>query len=673
FGKGRAGANIVGETANNSTNLGSSSFTVEVWFKGGPSVTRPYTLVGKEDQNAGQFQVPEYTLRLLPSGGLRAFLFNANATLSWRADMAGRVFDPVAGRYLPTMNDGQWHYVAMVADRSTGKLSLYADGVERASGTIPANFGAMHSTNNPLRVGHWAWVEEPGGTGPEAFPGVIDEVRIQNVARTAAQIADTWYGTNSEGGAPSNMTAALSSSAKSFKNQKLIVNSIAPALVPRDRTSRQPLETKLALQGANLSGITARVVRDGQPLDSVGTRVENTTDSQAQLAVAIAPNTPLGPAQLVLSKQDHGDVAVDIRVIEPSEFALEADTVGLWHLDERDNGVAHLLDAGQNAIHLTSARASRVTDGRFGAGRELLRATADANNTALSPGTSSFTIEGWVKAPTLGRDYVLVGKETSNGQNTEFTLKALASGALRAEIYDTAGVVWQAESVAATLTDDQWHAFALVVDRETNSLSLYVDAQIQMFVPAPAGFGAVRNLGQPLQLGSFDADASGNGPEEFPGVLDEIRISSTAHKPEKIAVDFFGNDEPKVTFVRPPVVRKGAGPIEVTLSGYGLIGATVLPDQPGVTATVISSTLTSIRLSLAVYDFVPAGPASLLFRDVLGRGFSVEFTVEERPLENRVGVSVSPPDLPPNRFKPPRGSSFRSRLNQHVKRVGGQR
>jgi hypothetical protein len=156
-------------------------------------------------------------------------------------------------------------------------------------------------------------------------------------------------------------------------------------------------------------------------------------------------------------------------------------------------------------------------------------------------------------------------------------------------------------------------------------------------------------------------------------VLDEIRISSSVHTAEKIVADFYGHDEPKITFVRPPVVRKGAGPIEVTLSGYGLMGATIAPNQSGVTATVVSSTATRIRISLTVSDSVPAGTIPLLFRDILGSGFSVDFTVEERPAGNRVGLSGGPPDIPPNRLKPPRGSLFRYRLNQHSRQVGGQR
>ncbi|HKU73806.1 MAG TPA: LamG-like jellyroll fold domain-containing protein [Pyrinomonadaceae bacterium] len=674
FGKGRVNANIAASTANNSMHLASSSFTIECWMKLGTTITRGYTLVGKEDQFGGTQFIPEYSLRVLPTGGLRAYVHDTGSR-QWRAEMLGRVFDPATGRYLTILNDGLWHYIAMVADRATGKLTLYVDGVERASGTIPAGFVSTPNTPTPLRVGHWTF-NEAGNSGPEEFPGTIDEVRIQNFPRTAAQIADTWFGTNG-GGQSSLRIEAPDENLAVAPRQEMIVNTVTPHLVTRDRASRQPLVTGLALAGANLSGVNARIVRDGQPLNSVDARVKVTTDSQAQLDLAVSPNTPLGPAQLILSKQGYSDVAVEIRVIEPSEFALEADTIGLWHLDERQKGMAHLLDVGPNAINLTSAPASRPVNGRFDTGRTLARATADANNSALVFGNSSFTIESWVKAPALGRDYVLIGKETNNGQNTDFTLKALASGGLRAEIYDTAGLVWNAETLAGagTLTDDQWHAIALVVDRETGWLSLYIDAQLRMMQPAPVGFGAVRNLGQPLQFGSSDSDSTiTNGPDEFPGVLDEIRISSTVHTAEKIAFDFFGNDEPKITFVRPPVVRKSAGPFEVTLSGYGLIGATVAPSQPGVTATVISSTSTSIKVSLTVSDAVPVGPMPLLFKDVLGRGFSAEFTVEERPIGNRIGLSGGPPDIPPNRIKPPRGSSFRSsRLNQHAKPVGGQR
>src|SRR4029079_885780 len=136
-----------------------------------------------------------------------------------------------------------------------------------------------------------------------------------------------------------------------------------------------------------------------------------------------------------------------------------------------------------------------------------------------------------------------------------------------------------------------------------------------MASPAPVGFAAVRNLGQPLEFGCFDADGpAAAGPEEFPGVRDELRISATAHKAEKIAVDFFGHDEPQFTLIRPVVVAKGA-PVEVTLSGYGLAGATATRSQQVRTVNVASASAASIKCQVRVAHSIPAGPALLTFPD----------------------------------------------------------
>src|SRR6185369_7894198 len=141
---------------------------------------------------------------------------------------------------------------------------------------------------------HWAFFEDSSGGGPEPFPGTIDEVRIQNVARTAAKIADTWYGTNTGGGSNLTINTSGEKNIAAVPRDSVIVNSITPNSVTRDRTSKQAVVNGVSLGGANLRGVTARVLRDGQPLDSVEARVKVATDSQAQLDLAVSPNTPLG-------------------------------------------------------------------------------------------------------------------------------------------------------------------------------------------------------------------------------------------------------------------------------------------------------------------------------------------------------------------------------------------
>jgi hypothetical protein len=567
FDKGRVKANIVADTSTALT-VGTGSFTIECWMKGGSAVTRAYTLVGKEDSFGGSQFNPEYSLRVTPTGGLRAYIYDTSFRL-WRADMAGKVFDPVTNRYLTTLNDGLWHYVAMVSDRASGQLTLYVDGAARASGTIPANFGPVYSSPTPLRVGHWAFFEDNAAGGPEEFPGTIDEVRMQNFARTATQIADTWYGTNNAGGA---MFAPDSVPTVSLANQptpaaipsqpQLLAASVTPNLIERNKGIMTPQVTNLTIEGANLKDVGASVTRDGEPLKGVVAEVRASSESTAQVVLKVAPDTPLGPAQLLLTRRGYRDAIANIRVIEPSEFALESDTLGLWHLNEGADDGAHLIDASEHALNLTGAQTARIAEGRFGSGRTLARATADANNEALSLGASSFTVESWIKTATLDRDRVLIAKEAADGSNTEFRLTALSSGALRAEVFDLNGLLWQAETLPATtnIADDQWHSVAFVVDREGGVLAIYMDGAARSVVPAPPGFAAVRNLGQPLVFGSLDA-APNAASARSAGLIDELRISSTAHSPDKIGADFFGHDEPQVTLIRPATIATPEDPL----------------------------------------------------------------------------------------------------------------
>jgi len=111
------------------------------------------------------------------------------------------------------------------------------------------------------------------------------------------------------------------------------------------------------------------------------------------------------------------------------------------------------------------------------------------------------------------------------------------------------------------------------------------------------------------------------------------------------------------------------------VSGYGLRGATVTTNHPGVTTTVVSSTATTIKVLLNASDAAPAGVMSLTIRDAIGRTVTVDFTIEERPAGNRVGSTNAKPlnRISSNRDTNNGGPPISSRFNQHAKRVGGQR
>jgi hypothetical protein len=123
-----------------------------------------------------------FGIQLLPSGKLRGRILNpAGASVEVQAET-------------PLVDDGTWHYVALVVNRSNGTVKLYLDGTERASSTIPGGFGSLSTTTQLFVAGRIDVFQTNNSDAPTEFPGVLDEFRIVNTARTAAEIESTWTG-----------------------------------------------------------------------------------------------------------------------------------------------------------------------------------------------------------------------------------------------------------------------------------------------------------------------------------------------------------------------------------------------------------------------------------------------------------------------------------------------
>lgn len=85
-----------------------------------------------------------------------------------------------------TVNDGEWHHVAAVYDNGTA--SVYIDGVLDNQTTQGATFGTGITRFGFISAGSEATTFNGTNTPFNPFNGDIDELRIWNVARSAAQI-----------------------------------------------------------------------------------------------------------------------------------------------------------------------------------------------------------------------------------------------------------------------------------------------------------------------------------------------------------------------------------------------------------------------------------------------------------------------------------------------------
>ncbi|MFY9588106.1 MAG: LamG-like jellyroll fold domain-containing protein [Actinomycetota bacterium] len=169
--------------------LGSQTFTIETWFK------RTGAGVSVSTGSGGVTAIPLVTKGVheddaTPNINMNYFLGirtddNSNHLVADFEDTTDGGNHPISGTTAIPANDNIWHHAAAVFDNATLTWRLYLDGVletrETEDGTPEATsiqhaaFGtAINSSVTPVTEG--------------AFQGVLDEVRIWNVARTGAQI-----------------------------------------------------------------------------------------------------------------------------------------------------------------------------------------------------------------------------------------------------------------------------------------------------------------------------------------------------------------------------------------------------------------------------------------------------------------------------------------------------
>jgi hypothetical protein len=175
--------------------LGASSFTLECRFmRTGPGVTASTgtggvtanPLIAKGVGEADGTNVDaNYFLGIDANGKLVADFEQLNATNNGTAYAAGQNF-PVTGS--TTLQDGVFYHVAATYDTATATWKLYVNGVpETVTLTIPTFVGVVPRNDNIQGLGIGTTINSTGARAG-FFQGVIDEVRIWNVARSASEI-----------------------------------------------------------------------------------------------------------------------------------------------------------------------------------------------------------------------------------------------------------------------------------------------------------------------------------------------------------------------------------------------------------------------------------------------------------------------------------------------------
>lgn len=143
-----------------------NSFTMELWFASDIANPENRTLLSKRSTTGSTASGPLYQIELDATS--RYKLRDADGTT-----VTGRPpSNPVAV--------GEWHHFALVRDTALGELRFFVDGGRIDTGTDPT---ADITPVLALRIGR---NDHLGGS--QYFDGLMDEIRIWNIARTDGEI-----------------------------------------------------------------------------------------------------------------------------------------------------------------------------------------------------------------------------------------------------------------------------------------------------------------------------------------------------------------------------------------------------------------------------------------------------------------------------------------------------
>lgn len=143
--------------------------TIEFWARW-ESIQAVVGLVSKWDEFGTNNR--SYQLRYKSDGGGDRFVFAVSQNGSNATEKEWF--------YTPTVNT--WYHIAMVYDASAGTSELFINGISQ--GSQSGNYTSIYNGNSPVWVG-----STKGGSGQYGyFDGLLDEVRIWNVAKSSSDI-----------------------------------------------------------------------------------------------------------------------------------------------------------------------------------------------------------------------------------------------------------------------------------------------------------------------------------------------------------------------------------------------------------------------------------------------------------------------------------------------------
>ncbi len=504
---------------------GFDSFTFEVWTKSDPTATpgtEPKAILSKRQNGSSHMS---YTFTFWKEwDGVYAYF-----------DMGEYGSGTSAKRIVSSKElipeRGVWAHTAIVRDTGESVQYAYLDGDSKTVG----------GTYNGTRLYSGPMVLEMGnlqGLQNRAFNGLIDEVRISRVARSADWIKATHDTVALDGFA---VYSGLSDDWKSYSHRFGVSFGYAgssplsgfPVLV---RIAEYDEGTGKGIRGFSYADMKMAKGGDLRFSDADGNLLPHEIDTwnpDGESTVWVKVPTLSASTKITAY---YGSV---VPCPPSAESVWDSGYVAVWHLGESATPLAE-------STGVTTPFATKVGNVALGAagiaGGAVDFSTA-TNGTRLVAaddddldGFDSFTIEVWTKSDTTVKKIRgILSKRYNGSANVAYSLTHNDWLALEIQIGNNAGTSSQVIVATKNLTPPAgiWTHQALVRDTVAGARYGYIDG-VSKETGATYYANTLHGSNRPLWLGNLNTNGDGAGAYPFNGLIDEVRISKVARSADWI-------------------------------------------------------------------------------------------------------------------------------------------
>ncbi|MFW9833695.1 MAG: DUF2341 domain-containing protein [Candidatus Thorarchaeota archaeon] len=436
----------------------------------------------------------------------------------------------------PLLDTG-WRHVVYVFDQDSDTIStIFVDGVDDKSST----WGTIGSVGSLQNSANFRLNGESSPSTDDMFDGMLDEVRISRVARSADWVLTEFRNQDNPSSFYSVGIEKTLGAAATFNYRKDIT--IDHTKVASDLTDfpllidifDTDLRTDVQADGDDI------IFKLGTTILPHEIELFNQTYNSTHAHLIAWVKTDLSSSADTTISMYYGSPQATNQE-DPSGVWI-GDYKGVWHLSETPTETIH--DSTSNSNHGTgyNLQSDDQVDGQIDGSIDF-DDTQDyincGNDTSLNVGSNDFSLSLWFKYDGVSMG-VLAGKgAVLMAKRYRLSIES-GPGMLMANIDDDNIV----KSISSTLTygDNLWHHVSMV--RDGNYLRLYIDGVEDPNSPIDiTGYGSL-DESESFYINAFRSEVGGTLGYWSSANIDEVRIANMALSPDWIATEYSNQLDP---------------------------------------------------------------------------------------------------------------------------------